>query len=84
MPTEDERRESPRLTDAELESIEEARALKARGEFPFDAVGEHTTAWRDLALEQRRERTRLLQLLREIRDRLAGPPAGSEAESNGE
>jgi hypothetical protein len=67
MPTDEERREYPDLTDADWKGIEDNRARKARGEFPYEPI-EHTPSALERILEQLIEQT---ALLREIRDRLA-------------
>jgi len=73
MPTDEERREYPHMSDEEWEALEEWRARRARGEYPFNRV-EYAPTVEELILEQLREQT---ALLREIGDRRAGPKAGS-------
>jgi hypothetical protein len=59
MPTDEERREYPHLSEAGWEGVERMRALKARGEFPFSPL-EPVADWQDLVLEQLRQQTVLL------------------------
>jgi hypothetical protein len=69
MPTDEERREYPHMSEEDWEDLEEVRALKERGEWPFEPSdpAEHTPSIEELILDQLREQT---ALLREIRDRL--------------
>lgn len=75
MPTDEERREFPHLTDEEWEVIEDTRARKARGEWPFEPREPGPPTFEKQVLSLLREQ---LQLLREIRDRLRSPAAGRD------
>jgi hypothetical protein len=66
MPTDDERREYPRMTEAERARLQEFLAREAeRAE--YDRLHPPEPTWQDLILALLREQT---ELLREIRDKL--------------
>lgn len=75
MPTNEERREYPHLTDEEWEGIEDMRARKARGEWPFEPREPGPPTFEEQVLTVLREQS---ELLREIRDRLRSPAAGRD------
>jgi hypothetical protein len=77
MPTDEERREYPHMTDADWEGIEKLRALKARGEWPYEPGAAGLPSFEEQVLTLLREQS---ELLREIRDRLRSPTAGRSAE----
>lgn len=68
MPTDEERREYPHLGDEEWEAVEEARDLKARGEWPFGPRESGPPTFEERVLALLGEQS---ELLREIRDLLA-------------
>lgn len=75
MPTDEERREYPHLSDEEREDIEKVRALKARDEWPLEPRGPDPPTFEEQALTLLRE---LSELLREIRDHLRSLRAGRD------
>jgi hypothetical protein len=67
VPTEQERREYPWLSEEEWEGIEEIRARKARGEWPFEPSEPGSPSFEEQVLALLREQS---ELLRSIDDKL--------------